>query len=184
MKVYKHDKKYNFKSMFDTNTGFYVRSGILDKNNKDTGIDPFRASFPELLDIGIMGHCMHGITGMCTIGCYQSGHKIKKQNMTLDNFKRIIDECEKKVFQVALGGRGDPDQHENFSQILEYSRSKNIVPNFTSSGFGFNEKIVDLCKEFCGAVAISYYGEWQKIKVRRKTEHKDNDTKDRKETLI
>ena len=32
-----------------------------------------------------------------------------------------------------------------------------IVPNFTSSGLGFNEKIVSLCKEYCGAVAISWY---------------------------
>lgn len=31
------------------------------------------------------------------------------------------------------------------------------MPNFTSSGLGFNEKIVSLCKEYCGAVAISWY---------------------------
>jgi len=36
------------------------RSGILDKDGRDTGIDPFMASFPHLLDVGIMGHCAHG----------------------------------------------------------------------------------------------------------------------------
>ena len=55
------DKKYHFKSAFDTKTGAYVRTGILDENGKDTGIDPFMASFPHLIDVGIMGHCIHGM---------------------------------------------------------------------------------------------------------------------------
>ena len=29
--------------------------------------------------------------------------------MTLENFKRIVDECKGKTFQLALGGRGDVD---------------------------------------------------------------------------
>jgi hypothetical protein len=40
-----HDKKYHFKSAFDTETGFYVRSGILDEDGHDTGVDPFMARF-------------------------------------------------------------------------------------------------------------------------------------------
>lgn len=36
-----------------------MRTGIIE-NGKDTGRDPFLASFPELLDIGIMGRCEHG----------------------------------------------------------------------------------------------------------------------------
>jgi hypothetical protein len=34
------DKKYNFKYAFDTKTGAYVRTGILDENGNDTGVDP------------------------------------------------------------------------------------------------------------------------------------------------
>jgi radical SAM protein with 4Fe4S-binding SPASM domain len=160
IKIVRHDKKYRFVSTFDTDTGFYARSGILDKHCRDTGIDPFMASYPELIDIGICGSCAHGLSGLCLqagVECYQSGPIVQKPDMSLENFKRIIDESEGKVFQVALGGRGDPDQHKNFKKILQYSRSKNIVPNFTSSGLGFNEEIVDLCKQFCGAVAISWY---------------------------
>ena len=55
-----HDKRYHFKSAFDTETGAYVRTGVLDVNGKDTGVDPFMASYPHLIDVGIMGHCMHG----------------------------------------------------------------------------------------------------------------------------
>ena len=52
-------KEKDFISFFDEITGQYVRTGIIE-NGKDTGRDPFMASFPELLDIGIMGHCAHG----------------------------------------------------------------------------------------------------------------------------
>ena len=54
--IRKYDKKNKFMSMFDPKTGFYARTGILDENGKDTGVDPFMTSFPELIDIGIMGH--------------------------------------------------------------------------------------------------------------------------------
>jgi radical SAM protein with 4Fe4S-binding SPASM domain len=154
------DKKYNFVEMFNSKTGTYIRSGIL-KDNKDTGIDPFMRSFPALIDIGVMGHCIHGKTGLCLksgVQCYQNGLNSTKPNMTLDNFKKIIDEASQKgMFQTALGGCGDVDQHENFEELLKYCRDKNIVPNFTSSGLGFTKEIVDICKKYCGAVAISEY---------------------------
>ena len=70
------DKQYRFLSVFDSETGAYVRTGILDEHGRDTGIDPFMASFPHLIDVGVMGHCIHGKTGLCAkagVGCYQSG---------------------------------------------------------------------------------------------------------------
>lgn len=155
----KVDKKYKFFSAFDPKTGFYVRSGVIE-NNKDTGIDPFMASYPELIDVGIMGHCVHGKLGLCLkagVQCYQSGRTKSQPNMSFDNFRKIIDESKGKTFQVALGGRGDPDQHEDFEKILVYSRLNGVVPNYTSSGLGFKERIVALSKEYCGAVAISWY---------------------------
>lgn len=157
--ILKVDRKNKFYSRFDPNTGYYERSGIIE-NGKDTGVDPFMTSFPELLDVGVMGFCCHGASGLCVksgVQCYQNGLKTKNPNMSLENFKRIVDECKGKAFQLALGGRGDVDQHENFEEILRYCRANNIVPNFTSSGLGFNEEIVSLCKELCGAVAISWY---------------------------
>ena len=65
MKYTIEDKKYKFKSFFDTESGFYVRTGVLDDNGKDTGADSFMASYPHLIDVGIMGHCIHGKTGLC-----------------------------------------------------------------------------------------------------------------------
>lgn len=154
------DKKYRFKSFFDTETGFYLRTGILDENGKDTGVDPFMSSFPHLIDVGVMGHCIHGKTGLCVkagIGCYQSGLTVEQPNMTVENFRRIAEQCRGRCNQLALGGRGDPDQHEHFEELLKISRENLLIPNFTSSGYGFTPKIAALCKQYCGAVAVSWY---------------------------
>lgn len=158
--VKKFDCKNRFVSIFDPKTGFYARSGVLDENGKDTEADPFMTSFPELIDVGVMGHCVHGASGLCIksgVQCYQNGLNTRMPNMTLENFKRIVDECKGKTYQLALGGRGDVDQHENFAEVLAYCRENDIVPNFTSSGLGFTDEIVRLCKQYCGAVAISWY---------------------------
>lgn len=158
--IRKVDKKNRFVSMFDPKTGFYVRSGIMDENGKDTSVDPFMCSFPELIDCGIMGWCRHGESGLCVksgVQCYQNGLKTHMPNMSLENVKRIVDECKGKTFQISYGGRGDVDQHENFEEIMKYTRENGIVPNFTSSGLGFTSEIADICKKYCGAVAISFY---------------------------
>lgn len=149
----------NYISFFDEKTGQYIRISK-DENGKYTDKDTFMTNFPELLDVGIMGHCIHGQTGLCLsagIGCYQDGLNSDKENMSLDDFKSIINQCKDKTYQIALGGCGDPDQHENFEEILIICRENGIVPNFTTSGFGMNDKIAELCKKYCGAVAVSWY---------------------------
>lgn len=155
-----NDKKYNFKSAFDTETGAYVRTGILDENGKDTGTDPFMASFPHLIDVGVMGHCIHGKMGLCVkagIGCYQSGLHVEQPNMSVEDFRWIAKQCRHRCNQLALGGRGDPDQHEHFEELLKITRENDLVPNFTTSGYGMTAAIADICKKYCGAVAVSWY---------------------------
>lgn len=156
----KIDVKNRFISVFNPKTGFYMRTGVYDENNKDTGIDPFMASFPELIDIGVMGNCIHGKTGLCMksgVQCYQNGLGIVKPNMTVEQFETIAKQCEKKTFQFALGGRGDVNKHENFREILEICKKYNIVPNYTTSGLDLTDDEVRITKEFCGAVATSWY---------------------------
>jgi len=160
MRYQVRDEKYHFKYAFDTKTGAYVRTGILDENGKDTGVDPFMASFPHLIDVGVMGHCIHGKTGLCVkagIGCYQSGLTKEEPNMSVEDFTWLAEQSEGKVNQFALGGRGDPDQHEHFEELLKISREHHIVPNFTTSGYGMTEELASICKKYCGAVAVSWY---------------------------
>lgn len=152
-------KEKNFISMFDSRTGRYIRTGII-KHGKDTGVDPFMASFPELLDVGIMGHCRHGRSGLCIkagIECYQDGLHQRKPNMRLQDFENIAFQCRQQTYQFALGGCGDPDQHEHFKEILEICAHEGIVPNFTTSGFGMTEESARPCRKYCGAVAVSWY---------------------------
>lgn len=154
------DETYRFVSAFDTETGAYIRTGVLDRDGKDTGVDPFMASYPHLIDVGIMGHCIHGKTGLCAkagIGCYQSGLTIEKPNMSVQDFRWIAEQSKGRCNQFALGGRGDPDQHEHFERILRICRENILVPNFTTSGYGMTPDIAKLCKEYCGAVAVSWY---------------------------
>lgn len=118
------------------------------------------ASYPHLLDIGIMGSCIHGKTGRCLeagVQCYQDGLHRSEPDMALSDFKRIIDESRGRLFQVALGGRGDPEMHRDFKAMISYSRENDIIPNLTTSGFGLTEEKADLMKTYCGAVAVSWY---------------------------
>jgi len=158
--IKKIDKKNKFISMFNPKTGFYIRTGIIDETGKDTGIDPFMSYMPELVDIGIMGKCLHGESGLCVksgIECYQDGLNTKKDNMTLDNFKKIINQLKGHSFQVALGGRGDVNKHEKFEEFVKYSRENNIIPNYTTSGLGLTIDEVRITRDNCGAVAVSEY---------------------------
>ena len=154
------DKKHRFVSAFDTETGAYVRTGVLDDEGRDTGIDPFMASFPHLIDVGVMGHCDHGKSGLCQkagIGCYQSGPIVDAPNMAVEDFRWIAGQCSGRTNQLALGGRGDPDCHEAFEELLRISRENGLVPNFTTSGFRFTPEKAALCGRYCGAVAVSWY---------------------------
>lgn len=154
------DKKYRFKTAFDTATGAYIRTGVFGENGKDTGVDPFMASYPHLIDVGIMGHCIHGKSGLCAkagIGCYQSGMLVERPNMSVEDFSLIAEQSMGRCNQFALGGRGDPDQHEHFEEILKICRKNLLVPNFTTSGYSMTAKIAGLCRQYCGAVAVSWY---------------------------
>jgi len=133
----------DYEVMFNMQTGLEILRG---KNGKP---DPFSLELPLLLDIGIMGHCKN----KCAF-CYQ-GH-INEPNMKLEDFKKIIDEVKHHTNQVALGGRGDPNLHENFKEIVEYARKNGVIPNYTTSGINLTDQQVDISK-LCGAVAVSDY---------------------------
>ena len=150
--IKKVDKKNGFISIFNPETGFYMRSGVIE-NGKDTGVDPFMASFPELLDVGIMQTCV--CARRCNVDCYQKAIERTGQNMSLEDFEFILKQCKGKVFQLALGGSGDVDTHENFEEILRLCREYNVVPNFTTSGILMTEEKAAICKKYCGAVAVS-----------------------------
>jgi radical SAM protein with 4Fe4S-binding SPASM domain len=60
------------------------------------------------------------------------------------------------VFQVALGG-GNPNQHPDFTSILRITRDYGVIPSYTTNGQGMTDEIYAATKEFCGAMAVSWY---------------------------
>ena len=139
----KEVKTDKYQIFFNTKTGHEVLTGINGNS------DPFILEMPSMIDCGVMGHCKN----KCDI-CYQ-GH-ISEPNMSLKDFKRLIDQVKDHTNQIALGGRGDPNHHENFQEIVEYARKNDVVPNYTTSGIGLTKEQVQISK-LCGAVAVSDY---------------------------
>jgi MoaA/NifB/PqqE/SkfB family radical SAM enzyme len=133
----------DYEIFFNSASGLEIIRG---SNGKE---DPFYLYLPSLLDVGIMGNCKH----KCSF-CYQ-GHS-NRPNMKIEDFKSIIDQVKHHTNQVALGGRGDPNQHENFEEIISYARKNGVVPNYTTSGIDLTDEQIEISK-MCGAVAVSDY---------------------------
>jgi len=128
---------------------FNSKTGVEVLKEKDGFPEPFSLEFPSLLDIGIMGACPND----CSF-CYQGS--FKEPNMKLEHFKLLVDQIKDQTMQVALGGRGDPNKHENFKEIVQYCRDNNIAPSYTTSGNNLTDEEVENSK-ICGAVAVSNY---------------------------
>ena len=157
--IYYKDNKFGFIELFNDKTGTLIRSNILN-NGIETEVPPPMRSFPELIDIGIMGACSAGKTGVCRnagVDCYQRGMESHEENMSFNDYFEIIKQCKGRVFQIALGGAGDPNKHEFFADILRITSENRIVPNYTTSGYNLTDREIELTKEYCGAVAVSYY---------------------------
>lgn len=135
-------------------TGHFNRWG---KNLED---NPERAPIPEILDIEVSTIC-NGIPNRsekispCE-HCYKSNTKAGK-NMSFDTFRSIIDKWSIPPLQIAFG-IGDINANEDFWEMITWSRTeKNIIPNYTTNGYGATEENVRNTQKFCGAVAVSVY---------------------------
>ena len=139
-------KSLGYTTFFNSRTGFSAR--VPDSGRPE----PFWAPHgPELMDISITNWCDKGC-----VFCYKSSTK-HGRHMSLGDYKRVIDEAaEMGTFQVALGG-GNPNQHPDFEEILDYTWMKGIVPNYTTNGRGLTGSILEATKRNCGAVAVSAY---------------------------
>ncbi|MHB8125307.1 MAG: radical SAM/SPASM domain-containing protein [Desulfitobacteriaceae bacterium] len=130
---------------FDRDEGTFIRYG---KNGSEAFCN---AAGPELLDIAITNYCERE----CDF-CYRASNR-QGNFMRLGDYELIMEQAEKTgVLQVALGG-GNPNQHPQFVQILQKTRDHNIVPSYTTNGQGMTDEIYAATKQFCGAMAVSWY---------------------------
>ena len=134
---------YNF--VFNMEDGFFARWG---KNKED---DPEYSPFgPEILDIEISTVCSRACPW-----CYKS-NTAQGRYMNFATFKKMFDKFPKHLTQIALG-IGDIDGNPDLWKIMEYSRSRGIIPNITINGYRMTPKYYDLLASLCGAVAVSNY---------------------------
>lgn len=146
-------KKSHYYYYFNKSNGLSIRSEY-------KGFDePFWAvEGPELLDVSITNYCERE----CSF-CYRDSSTYGK-HMSMNNFEMIMEYMtETNTYQIALGG-GNPNQHPNFIEILKMCREKyGIVPSYTTNGDGLTDEILIASKNYCGAVAISYYEPFNKF---------------------
>ena len=140
-------EEYNW--MFDTKTGNFARWGKTKQDNPD-----FSSIGPEILDIEVSTICS-GPTGIPCSHCYKSNTPNGK-NMSIETFKLILDKMPKNLIQIAFG-IGNIDANPDLLKMLEYCRSKDIVPNITINGSRMTPGWYDRLSELCGSVAVSRY---------------------------
>ena len=133
---------YNYD--FHKGTGLHLRWG---KTRED---DPQVAPAPEILDIEISTGCER-----CT-HCYKAVPVSEGKQMSLGTFSVILDKFPKALTQLALG-LTSIDANPDLIPIMEYARSKGVVPNFTTSGHGLSGELLDETSNLAGAVAVSAY---------------------------
>ena len=90
-------------------------------------------------------------TSMCNfrcIMCYQSDKSFSNKshgymsNMSLDLYKKIIDEVQGKVEAITLASRGEPTLNKDFAKMLEYSNKKFLAFKINTNASMLNEKLI------------------------------------------
>jgi hypothetical protein len=165
---------YNFN--FDKQTGYFERWGVTKED------DPQLCEYgPEIADIEISSvineedrvpdgmlvtkGCCKG-RNSCGIFCYKkNGDGNRQIHMSLDTLKSILDKTPQTLTQIAYG-ICDIDSHPQFFEILEETRRRGIIPNFTTSGIGVTKEIAEKVAKICGAVAVSVNSQRLAISLR------------------
>ena len=140
-------KSPNYNYIFNRANGSFARWGKYF--NDDPEFSPFG---PEILDIEVSTICHRA----CPF-CYKSNTAIGK-NMAFATFKEILDKMPDNLTQIAFG-IGSIDANPDLLKMMEYSRSKGVIPNITINGDRLTDEHIEKLTHLCGAVAVSLYDE-------------------------
>lgn len=143
-------ESYNY--LFRKTDGFFMRWGKVRED------DPQFAPFPEILDIEVTTKCsgipnIDGIKVPCKF-CYKENGPIG-ENMSLETFKTILDKFPNGLTQIAIGADAEATSNPDLFKMMEYARSKGIIPNITVANI--TDETADKLASLCGAVAVSRY---------------------------
>jgi len=126
--------------------------------------DPDFAPAPEILDIEVTTICngvpdkpelpyKDGIKSPCQ-WCYKSNTPNGK-NMSFETFRKVVDKFPLSLTQMALGADSECMSNPEVFKMMEYARSRGIVPNITVANI--SDDTADKLSKVAGAVAVSRY---------------------------
>ena len=146
--IVKKDHMFNYWTFFNRFDGTKFRC-VLNEKGLDRSITPTRAMSPDLVDIKITDYCNFNC-GFCYQGSTKEGKHTEFNHLT-----QIIDSLSyHEVLEIAYGG-GEPTTHPDFIRILEYTKSKHIVPNFTTKNIDWLKKNIMDIYHIIGSCAVS-----------------------------
>ena len=82
------------------------------------------------------------------IMCYQSDKSFSNKskgfmsNMTLDLYKKVIDEVEGKIEAITLASRGEPTLNKDFKEMLNYSNKKFMALKINTNASMLDEDLI------------------------------------------
>ncbi len=147
----------DFHFVFNKDTGFRALWGRTQDD--DPQWSPYG---PELADIeisrdGCPGFGSPAAPKLCRY-CYKENTARPAHNMTLEQFKHVLDLLGPQLTQVAFGITGvktNPD----FIAMMEYCREKGVIPNFTLTGADLDDDFTTKIAPLVGACAVSFHGD-------------------------
>ena len=144
---YKILRSENANYFFNKETGYMASWG----KTIDEDVQVFPA--PALLDIEVTTKCT-GVTGKVCPFCYKANTP-NGENMPFETFKAILDKFPNTLTQVAFGADATLESNPDLWKMMEYTRSKGIVPNITCAQI--TDAVAEKLVKYCGAVAVSVY---------------------------
>jgi radical SAM protein with 4Fe4S-binding SPASM domain len=125
-----------------------ARSLGLEGGEAWQGEAPSHLSGPTEVHLVLSRRCDVGCRG-CYVDATPRGDQ-----MLVEEARRVIDAlAQQGVFHVAMGG-GETLHHEDLFEMAAYARSRDIVPNLTTSGVGMTEALAERCRVF-GQINVS-----------------------------
>ena len=129
--------------------------------------DDYRDSLPEELHVSLTFELTYACSERC-LHCFNEGaarsdlheeHRLRPDMLTLDDYKRIIDEAvELGIPEVTVTG-GDPFSYPHCWDILDYLHERNLAVNLFTNALALNssEKIRRLARLGLRQLSVSIY---------------------------
>lgn len=143
----RHLQDCNYAAIF---SGTYTIRRKIDKSK------PFLSQInPEVEDVAINNTC-HGNCPYCYVASNKDGQNFTSICQKASEVYGALP-IQRRPFQIAVGGAGEPTLHPDFIPFLKVIRSLDILPNYTTNGMHLTKEILSATKEYCGGTAVSWH---------------------------